>query len=458
MRVCMYLVSLFLITTDCNAQYYRRYGDFFKEYKSSNQARTVFADTTNNRVYFIGEYRKTIGDSVTDILLEVDRDSIRPLFTLTGSYSTNLSSICRYHSKLFIGGSSTYYWTQKTNTLFLYNGLNWDTLSEEPNGYVTDMMVYRDRLYICGFFDKIGQISCNSVAYLDSSGWHNLDSGLCSPNRYDFNPLALVTYRDTIYMAGSFQDTCVPAIFQLSRFNGTYWESVPGWKVGNNSTISNLAVFRDKLYVAGHFLYSDGISLGNNIAFFDGSQWYSPGAGTNNDISSLTVANNKLFVGGDFTWAGGVTVTSFATWDEHQWCSVDSENITLTGSVRTDVLNDTLYLAGGGLDIIGNDTFYRHGYWVGKTSTFECGQIWNNVEYNDESEGVKLSPNPATGKIHLSTPINETTRIEILDITGRIYTPPYTQNEIDVFGLASGVYTLRLRNKDDLTIRRFIKE
>lgn len=74
-----------------------------------------------------------------------------------------------------------------------------------------------------------------------------------------------------------------------------------------------------------------------------------------------------------------------------------------------------------------------------------------------EIKNLELFPNPTNGTLGFNVALHEA-EIEISDMTGRVYETSHTEREIDVSGLAKGVYTLRLRNKDGLAIKRFIKE
>jgi hypothetical protein len=248
-------------------------------------------------------------------------------------------------------------------------------------------------------------------------------------------------------------------MFQLVRYNGSYWEPAPGWQVGYNSNLGSLSVFQDKLYVGGFFLASDGVSLGNNIVYYDGASWHSPGAGTDNTVDVLTVANNKLYASGTFDWVDGMNIQSIASWDGHQWCSIDSEKIdTFNGYTFTIAQGDTTLYIYGGFTNIGSDTsFYDFAVWDGGSYPYQCGTYYtevNNVSNGDL--GLKVYPNPTNDRIYISGLSNNPTII-ITDMTGRTCTTP-TGGEIDVSTLPSGVYCLRIQDSSGSVIRKFVKE
>jgi hypothetical protein len=110
-----------------------------------------------------------------------------------------------------------------------------------------------------------------------------------------------------------------------------------------------------------------------------------------------------------------------------------------------------------------------HRSWI--DSSYNCSDLINrdsthfdftvtryNTSIDEQSiETFSLSPNPVTATIYLNKSLNYC-QIEISDMSGRLFGTPHTEREIDVSGLAKGVYTLRLRNKEGTAVKRFIKE
>ncbi|MBS1622885.1 MAG: T9SS type A sorting domain-containing protein [Bacteroidetes bacterium] len=75
----------------------------------------------------------------------------------------------------------------------------------------------------------------------------------------------------------------------------------------------------------------------------------------------------------------------------------------------------------------------------------------------EEQLQPSISPNPTNGILLLNEPVTNTT-ITVADLTGRNYDVPHTNREIDVSGLAAGVYVLRLQDRESSLTRRFVKE
>jgi len=101
--------------------------------------------------------------------------------------------------------------------------------------------------------------------------------------------------------------------------------------VGNgiNGTIEAMAVYDDKLYVAGKFNNSDD-GQDYTVAYWDGKTWVYlrnaiNGARTlhsDGTVMSLAVYNNELYVGGCFAKVGDQSVYNITKWNGKAWSNV----------------------------------------------------------------------------------------------------------------------------------------
>jgi hypothetical protein len=418
-------------------------------------------DSISNAIYISGNFIKQYNDTNADVVIEYTNDTFKTILSLP-SYSFNFASMAIYKGNLFLGGTS-----DQTN-LYYYNGTIWASVPQSPNNEVTCLFPYKDRLYVSGLFSMIGNMPCNNIAYLDSTGWHRLDQGICPANSFGLGSYrggSMAFFRDTLYMTGYIIDSCNASMFQLVRYNGSYWEPAPGWQVGYNSNLGSLSVFQDKLYVGGFFLASDGVSLGNNIVYYDGASWHSPGAGTDNTVDVLTVANNKLYASGTFDWVDGMNIQSIASWDGHQWCSIDSEKIdAFNGYTFTIAQGDTTLYIYGGFTNIGSDTsFYDFAVWDGGSYPYQCGTYYtevNNVSNGDL--GLKVYPNPSSVSfiIDMTGYSGGEKQISIYDQLGQIvYQTQSTKDKLQVSDkLSSGIYTVSVTQDSRREYARIVVE
>ena len=74
---------------------------------------------------------------------------------------------------------------------------------------------------------------------------------------------------------------------------------------------------------------------------------------------------------------------------------------------------------------------------------------------------INLYPNPCTDGLNISYDSKEQFTYQITDAAGRIYTTTDKgNNQLDVSGLSSGVYLLKMTNKENnqVAVRQFIKK
>src|SRR5207244_7736845 len=75
-------------------------------------------------------------------------------------------------------------------------------------------------------------------------------------------------------------------------------------------SVNALATSGSDVYVGGGFSTAGGVSA-NNIARWNGSQWFALGSGTNNGVSgeeadAIAIIGNNVYVGGLIDRAGGI--------------------------------------------------------------------------------------------------------------------------------------------------------
>lgn len=452
----LFFIILFIISKGINAQYYQGFYDFFKYYSGANTSE-LSIDSQTHKVYFCGEHRRYFTDSINDVIIEWDGDSLRPILTVKDLTAPDyIHGVIRYKNELYAYGLNQSVYKGKEVSILKFNGTQWDSLTEYPNDFISNMIVNNGRLYACGQFTKIGNTICNHVAYLDSLGWHPMDQGICEKPNTLYGIGSLTFYHDTLYMAGQFYDTCNPKMFGIGKYYNNSWHEVKDMENKHYVlSISAMAVYQDKLYVGGNFNRSDGW----NIACFDGANWQTPGGGSQNaqngPIISLTTANNKLYATGLFENIGGINTAAIASWNGHQWCSIDTQSIAYYSKIALKALNDTLYFtcqANGGFNFKDN-----HGYWTGKGNTVECGSYWTEINQLHDDLILSFSPNPASTEIVLHTNMLNYS-VEIRDINGRNCFIPYSNDKLNIQTLSCGMYFIILTNNENRIIRKFIKE
>ena len=87
------------------------------------------------------------------------------------------------------------------------------------------------------------------------------------------------------------------------------------------------------------------------------------------------------------------------------------------------------------------------------TANFEVAETGiDNVDLTS----VKVYPNPTMGKVAVSA--DNVTKVEVLDLVGRMVAVVEGSNTIDLSTLSNGVYTLRITTEDGIAVRKVVKK
>ena len=253
---------------------------------------------------------------------------------------------------LFSGGGGTSIHGTLPYTLAHWDGERWEStgggvapLPPQTNAEAQALIAYDDDgmgprlsgLYVGGSFRYAGKIEARNIARWDGSGWEPLGPGVTSMVQslgvFDIDGSGPLHPR--LFAGGQFDFAGGLKADGLGMWDGDQWSGVPGWSHG---PVQTMAVFDDDgpglnkpaLFVGGLFNNTPA-GLGNQIAKWDGQQWFTLGPvgqtgvtgwGMSTDVQALAVFDEDgdgpnpggLYVGGFFTHAGGIPANSIARW------------------------------------------------------------------------------------------------------------------------------------------------
>src|SRR5207253_83870 len=140
---------------------------------------------------------------------------------------------------------------------------------------------------------------------------------------------------NNIYVGGNFSAAGGASATNIARWDGSQWYPLGSGVGANiNDSVNAIAISGSSVYAGGFFTTTGGTSA-NNIARWDGSQWHPLGSDPNNGVdggvNAISVGPgpcascpNSIYVGGFFTMAGGVSANNIARWDGSQWYPLGS--------------------------------------------------------------------------------------------------------------------------------------
>jgi hypothetical protein len=236
---------------------------------------------------------------------------------LGGGLNHNVLTLLIAGDNLFVGGQFTEADGIEVNRIARYDMTTstWHTMGAGSigldSGYVSDLAIHGNDLYVAGSFTQAGGISANRIARYDitENSWHALGSGL------DGTPFTIIVEGDDLYAGGNFGDAGGESVNYIARYNllSGSWHDLNG---GVNNWVHALAVSGDDLIVGGDFTSAGG-EPASRIARFDTNtdDWHALGDGVNDRANTFAIAGNDLYVGGQFGQAGGVSANRIARYD-----------------------------------------------------------------------------------------------------------------------------------------------
>jgi len=139
-----------------------------------------------------------------------------------------------------------------------------DEVYEEPLVY--DLLFHGDTLIVGGFFRGVNGASAYNIAAFNTSYWLGLKGGLHFDNNEGYVK-NLLLYEDDLYVAGRFTSNTGLNAPYVARWSDKQWESLGS---GLNNTARTMIKLENYLYVGGTFSEA-GHKVCNNLA-----KWYMP--------------------------------------------------------------------------------------------------------------------------------------------------------------------------------------
>ena len=167
-----------------------------------------------------------------------------------------------YKGELYVAGN--FYDPNNFNgplwNIIKYNGIEWVPVSNGIKGGVSKLQVFKDDLYVCGSFRNTieGNPPTSSLARWNGTEWLPIGGDLIYTN----NPPILtdmLVYKDRLYITGLFN-----SLGGVETNGVAFWDGV-NWNSFNNTTIDietigAIEVYLDTLYIGGNFRAIDGDS------------------------------------------------------------------------------------------------------------------------------------------------------------------------------------------------------
>lgn len=228
---------------------------------------------------------------------------------------------------------------------------NWQSMGNF-NSYPTSIFAdsLNGLLYVGGHFTQINSETRWGVATWNTASWDSLGLGIDNDSISTPGPIkCFVQDGNYIYAVGAFRRAGTINTTGIARWNGFFWDSVPGCRIPDYQAVSDIIKYNGDIYICGDF-DSVGNIPAHGLAKWDGNSWQS--VATNYDFSTLGFLNRirfydgQIYVSGNFPDSNGNTCR-LAKWDGSNWNFMTSA---IQGSIAAiedmEVYQGKLYVAG----------------------------------------------------------------------------------------------------------------
>ncbi|HSY75428.1 MAG TPA: hypothetical protein VK890_01150, partial [Bacteroidia bacterium] len=149
------------------------------------------------------------------------------------------------------------------------------------------------------------------------------------------------------------------------------------------NTTWSLFAYDSVLYAGGWFNSAGGVNA-NDIAQWNGTNWYATGMGSSGYINAMATYKGNLYAGGLFDTIGGIVAHNIAMWNGSTWAPVGKGIKTVQyGPYTMAVYNGNLYV-GGAFDSVDGKLVYGIAQWDGTT----WSTVGTGIYAKDEEDGV----------------------------------------------------------------------
>ena len=164
--------------------------------------------------------------------------------------------------------------TQQTYGFLRYTGSAWVPVPGfETAAPIKDILIHNDTLYMCGYFFEGPGIPGNMVAMYDGENWSNLGGGITFDDMG--TQLGIVTdllwWREKLYVSGQFYRAGGVPVEHIAAWNGQRWCG-SGADLSPDNAVNSMTTWRDTLYIAGGFNSIDGVPM-SRVAKWNGGDF-----------------------------------------------------------------------------------------------------------------------------------------------------------------------------------------
>jgi hypothetical protein len=380
-------------------------------------------------------------------------------------------------------------------TMMKFNGSTWENVGNSAStneiGAFLELEFHNNKPYIA--FDDSDNNRIPAVMRFNGTSWESLPSPSAN-TAYDIN---LKSHNGDLYIA--YIDFGADHKTTVKRFNGTNWETVGKQGFSATGILWLDLEFHDGIPYVAYKEDGDGVNEGNNatVMKFNGSDWEVVGergfSNTEITYSNLGFYKNQPCMAFRNEDDNTMAVMAF---NGNKWIDLSSKDFkgeyitnpelkvykgvlyalyTSTGgkgrlkkyngknweNVKEDPIVD-YYVSELTMNFLNNDIYVLMQDYSnsGKLSLIKHALpkdvSTSNLEFSKE-HNYNIYPNPTKGILNIKT--NKETEVIIYNIAGKVIYSSTINNSsiIDISSFNNGIYLVKLTDKDEVYVKRVIK-
>lgn len=270
MNSALFTFLLVLFTYQANSQKFTPLGNGLT---LNGRINCITYDESNDRLYVGGLFDNI--DQVDANNLAYRQDG--QWYAIPNNIVGQVSDIEIHDNQIYVSGNFEISDSAPIYDIARYDGQAWYGFGKEQEiNNITDMIWYKDVLYIAGALFSIDGVTHNGVTKMDGRSWS--DTGLENTDK----PSNLFVQGDTLWSWGQAQNTEANLIHTASYYVDGGWHSLPSLLNSDRGVVNSFVIHDNKMYCG----YSEG-----GIYILENDRWIQK---SELEIEKLFVHDGKL--------------------------------------------------------------------------------------------------------------------------------------------------------------------
>jgi hypothetical protein len=189
--------------------------------------------------------------------------------SLGGGVTGAVLALCEYNGELYAGGNFIFAGTQLCNSIAKWDGSSWKPVGQGVSGgdnIISALKVYDGNLYAGGKFINMNQMLCYNISRYDGVAWHTVGSGVQGARclASDGWVTDMEVYNNELYVTGQFTNAGGVSANKFAKWDAMNW---CGIEYGIDLTPRDMEIYQGNLIINGDFYSISGKEFNNIVKY-----------------------------------------------------------------------------------------------------------------------------------------------------------------------------------------------